>query len=115
MPASARARTSAIAVAACSTRALVGEFRAFDRVARYGGDEFVVILPNADLESAAAAGARALERLRELTSYGSGEGVGASIGVAQWQPPMSTDDLLAACDNALLRSKRQGKGRVTRG
>ncbi len=95
-------------------RALVGEFRAFDRVARYGGDEFVVILPNAELESAAAAAARALERLRGLSSYGTGEGVSASIGVAQWQPPMSTDELLAACDAALLRSKRQGKGRVTR-
>ncbi|MEA2216168.1 MAG: hypothetical protein QOK19_1729 [Solirubrobacteraceae bacterium] len=95
-------------------RALVGEFRAFDRVARYGGDEFVVILPNAELESAAAAASRALERLRGLGSDGAGEGVSASIGVAQWQPPMSTDDLLAACDAALLRSKRQGKGRVTR-
>jgi diguanylate cyclase (GGDEF)-like protein len=95
-------------------RALVGEFRAFDRVARYGGDEFVVILPNAELESAAAAASRALERLRALGSHSPGEGVSASIGVAQWQPPMSTDELLAACDAALLRSKRQGKGRVTR-
>jgi diguanylate cyclase (GGDEF)-like protein len=94
--------------------ALVGEFRAFDRVARYGGDEFVVILPNADLDSAAAAATRALERLRELPSYAGGDGVSASIGVAQWQPPMGTDELLAACDEALLRSKRQGKGRVTR-
>jgi diguanylate cyclase (GGDEF)-like protein len=94
--------------------ALVGEFRAFDRVARYGGDEFVVILPNAGLESAAAAAGRALERLRGLTSEHSPAGVSASIGVAQWQAPMSTDDLLAACDTALLRSKRQGKGRVTR-
>ena len=48
--------------AARGRRALVGEFRAFDRVARYGGDEFVVILPNADLESAAGAAARALAR-----------------------------------------------------
>ena len=94
--------------------ALVGEFRAFDRVARYGGDEFVVILPNAGLESAAAAAGRALERLRGLPSYTGGQGVSASIGVAQWQAPMSTDDLLGACDRALLRSKRQGKGRVTR-
>jgi diguanylate cyclase (GGDEF)-like protein len=96
-------------------QALVGEFRAFDRVARYGGDEFVVILPNADLESAAAAATRALERLQALPVFEDmNPGVSASIGVAQWQPRMTTDQLLAACDAALLRSKRQGKGRVTR-
>jgi diguanylate cyclase len=95
--------------------ALVGEFRAFDRVARYGGDEFVVILPNADLDSAAAAANRALERLRTIPAQERAPaGASASIGVAQWQAPMSTDELLEACDAALLRSKRQGKGRVTR-
>jgi diguanylate cyclase (GGDEF)-like protein len=97
-------------------QALVGEFRAFDRVARYGGDEFVVILPNAELGSAAAAATRALERLQGLRAHtDSGpDGVSASIGVAQWREPMSTEALLEACDLALLRSKRQGKGRVTR-
>jgi len=95
--------------------ALVGEFRAFDRVARYGGDEFVVILPNAALDSAAAAASRALERLRAIPAYdGIGPGVSASVGVAQWRAPMDTDELLEACDAALLRAKRQGKGRVTR-
>jgi diguanylate cyclase (GGDEF)-like protein len=95
--------------------ALVGEFRAFDRVARYGGDEFVVILPTAGLDSAAAAAARALERLRTIAPQeGVLAGVSASIGVAQWRAPMSTDELLQACDAALLRAKRQGKGRVTR-
>lgn len=94
-------------------QALVGEFRAFDRVARYGGDEFVVILPNADLESAAAAATRALERLLAVRSLDD-VGVSASIGVAEWRAPMMTDELIEACDAALLRSKRQGKGRVTR-
>jgi diguanylate cyclase (GGDEF)-like protein len=118
------------AVLRAVVHALVGEFRAFDRVARYGGDEFVVILPNADLRSAAAAAARALERLQAVPLHeprpdssagfgGSGagapaRGISASIGVAEWHPPMGTDELIEACDAALLRSKREGKGRVTR-
>ncbi len=95
-------------------RALMGEFRAFDRVARYGGDEFVVILPNAGLESAALAADRALQRLAALPSFDIAPGVSASIGAAQWRPPMTAAELLAACDEALLRSKRAGKGRVER-
>jgi two-component system, cell cycle response regulator len=116
------------AVLRAVVHALVGEFRAFDRVARYGGDEFVVILPNADLRSAAAAAARALDRLLALPVFdGDADaaapgsqprpivtGISASIGVAEWHAPMSTDELIEACDSALLRSKREGKGRVTR-
>jgi diguanylate cyclase (GGDEF)-like protein len=94
--------------------ALVGEFRQFDRVARYGGDEFVVILPNAGVGAAAAAGTRALSLLRAIRGEdGMAHGVSASIGVAAWRAPMGVDELLAAADAALLRSKRQGKGRVT--
>jgi diguanylate cyclase (GGDEF)-like protein len=95
-------------------RALMGEFRAFDRVARYGGDEFVVILAGADLQSATIAAERARERMLGLPAFEAAPGVSASIGVAQWRAPMNTDMLLDACDAALLQSKREGKGRVTR-
>jgi len=95
-------------------QSLMGEFRAFDRVARYGGDEFVVILAGADLESAAIAAERARQRMLEVPSFDIVPGVSASIGVAQWRAPMTTDMLLDACDAALLQGKREGKGRVTR-
>jgi diguanylate cyclase (GGDEF)-like protein len=95
-----------------AAQALMGEFRAFDRVARYGGDEFVVILPSADLDSAAAAGERALVRMRAVR-LPDGSGLSASMGVAQWREPMSANELLDACDGALLRGKRDGKGGVT--
>jgi PleD family two-component response regulator len=55
-----------------------------------------------------------LERLLAVPSFDVTPGASASIGVAQWQAPMGDDALLQACDAALLRSKRQGKGRVTR-
>lgn len=91
---------------------LMGEFRAFDRVARYGGDEFVVILPEADLGSAAVAAERARERMGGI-AIADPKGVCASIGVAEWHAGMSVDDLLAACDAALLAGKQAGKRRVT--
>jgi diguanylate cyclase (GGDEF)-like protein len=94
-------------------QSLMGEFRAFDRVARYGGDEFVVILPNADLQSAVAAAGRALEHIRRVPFPDGSRGVSASMGVAEWQTPMNADELLEVCDAALLQGKREGKGSVT--
>lgn len=94
-------------------QALMGEFRAFDRVARYGGDEFVMILPNADLQNAVAAAGRALARMRGVRFPDGTHGMSASMGVAEWQAPMSGDELLEVCDAALLQGKRNGKGNVT--
>jgi diguanylate cyclase (GGDEF)-like protein len=102
------------AVLRAVVKALTAEFRALDGVARYGGDEFVLILPNADLARAAAAASRALEHIRAVALPDAGSGLSASVGVAQWQASMSTDALLEVSDDALLRSKRQGKGRVSR-
>lgn len=103
-------------------RALMDDFRSFDFVARYGGDEFVVILPDADLEAAANAGERALQRLAEIAVGHAGPdaeaplvgGVSASIGAGEWEAGIDLDALLQRCDQALLEGKRSGKRRVTR-
>jgi diguanylate cyclase (GGDEF)-like protein len=76
--------------------------RKVDFLARYGGDEFGVILPDCDVASAV----RILNRLREVTP----EGLGCSAGVAAWNGYESHSELVARADAALYLAKRSGAG-----
>ena len=82
------------------------ELRPYDQVARYGGDEFVLLLPGSD----EAAARQVAERVRDAMAAAL---VGAcSLGVAEWREPLDADALLEYADRALLLAKRTGKGRV---
>lgn len=92
--------------------------REIDTAARWGGEEFAVILPGTDLEGAAQLAERARSALaaRELVSTdGVPIRVTASFGAAVSGPTTTLDDLVEAADEALYRAKRAGKDRVYAG
>ena len=89
--------------------------RASDLAARYGGDEFVVILTRTDKPGAArvAEALRAgVERVGQRLGYGVGF-VTVSIGIAEYDPAQPTDeDVINLADRALYRAKAAGRNMV---
>src|SRR5579872_317796 len=95
---------------------LVRSIRVEDFVCRYGGEEFVIVLPTADLRAAEARAGRIRLKLRDLVVMHDGRSLGlitASVGVAALpEHGMSEKELLQAVDAALYRAKREGRDRV---
>ncbi len=95
---------------------LAKSVRAEDIVCRFGGEEFVVILPMADLKASQARAERIRSKLRELTVMHQGQSLGmitVSVGVAELpQHGTSPRELLETADAALYRAKREGRDRV---
>ncbi|MBB3120414.1 GGDEF domain-containing protein [Pseudoduganella violacea] len=86
--------------------------RECDYVARFGGEEFVVLLPDSTLKAAAGAAERIQNMLRELRGAHL-PAYTASIGIAcQYSSHESLDNLLARADVALYRAKANGRNRV---
>ena len=92
------------------------ELRDTDFAARYGGDEFVVLLPQTTAAAAGLFAERLRRRLLEV-SQDAGLPVRASIGVAALTPDEvgasdASEDLLRRADEALYKAKRSGRDRV---
>jgi diguanylate cyclase (GGDEF)-like protein len=91
--------------------------RATDLAARYGGDEFVVILTRTDLPGAtrvAEALRAGVERAGQRLGYVQGA-VTVSIGIAEYDPDQPGGDPLDAADKALYRAKAAGRNLVVEG
>ena len=95
---------------------LTRSVRAEDIVCRFGGEEFVIILPMADIQTTQARAERIRSKLRELTILHHGKAVGmvsVSVGVAELpQHGTTPKTLLEAADAALYVAKREGRDRV---
>jgi len=98
-------------------RTIAEELRETDFGARYGGDEFVLLLPHTGQEDGRVFAERLCLRLRDspLTVTGRRVLVGASFGVAELRAPADDDagdEMVRAADAALYDAKHGGRGRV---
>ncbi len=94
--------------------AIVAAVREDDVPARFGGEEFVVLLRNPHPGVAVEVGERIREAVRGLDMRGLGvHGVSVSIGVAiADEPDQPIEDLIETADRAMYRAKRAGRDRV---
>ncbi|WP_109511998.1 GGDEF domain-containing protein [Pseudomonas ovata] len=92
---------------------LKSQVRNVDRVFRYGGEEFVIILANTDRDTAALVGERLRQAVNDLdfSSLGSLR-PSISLGCSTLLPAESTDSLLRRADSALYVAKREGRNRM---
>jgi diguanylate cyclase (GGDEF)-like protein len=99
---------------------LTSQLRAVDLAARFGGEEFVLLMPETHIAVAVHAAERLRERAAQLVvraESGLEVGLTISIGVAAADPhgtPDSPSSLLVRADKALYRAKKEGRNRVVR-
>ena len=87
------------------------KLRSSDLLARWGGDEFVLLLPNAALENAIALAGRIKDALLE-GKFASGIRVTCSFGIVEMREGASFQDLIREADALMYDGKRCGKGVV---
>ncbi len=80
------------------------ELRGEDTIVRFGGEEFLVVLPDTRPEQ----GAEIVERLRAATP----DRQTCSAGLACWNPGETAEDLIGRADSALYRAKAAGRDRL---
>jgi diguanylate cyclase (GGDEF)-like protein len=95
-------------------RALQASAREADTVARWGGEEFAVLLPDTVLETARAAAERLRQAVEAIdcSAFAPGLRLAVSIGLASDAGFGHHERLLSRADAALYRAKQEGRNRV---
>ena len=92
----------------------LGGLRGTDLLARWGGEEFIALLPHTHLAEALQVAERLRETLAASPIASSSGPVPATLsgGVAQWQSGETLDAMLSRADAALYRAKQEGRNRI---
>jgi len=97
---------------------MMAELRGADLVAKYGGDEFVIILAQTDRDGACVLAERIRRAIEshDFPGVETGMRITSSMGIAEFpRDAESSRELLEAADKALYDAKRTGRNRVTAG
>ena len=87
--------------------------RAYDHLGRYGGEEFLLILPETRIDGAVAYAERVRQAVEKTALNEGDERITLSIGVAEWlTDDGSPDTLIAEADQALFEAKAAGRNQV---
>ncbi|MEN8258587.1 MAG: GGDEF domain-containing protein [Thermodesulfobacteriota bacterium] len=87
--------------------------RSSDILVRMGGDEFMLVLPDTDLDSARVLAERLCKAVDNLDIYSTDDlKLGVSIGLKQWQADMSEAEWLEKVDELLYKAKGHGRNQV---
>ncbi len=93
--------------------AVVPSLRTVDHFGRWGGEEFIILVPDSDQVDLAALCEKVLDCVRQVRVPVAGQALSftVSMGVAEWHH-ISFDRLVSEADNALYQAKGQGRDRV---
>lgn len=101
------------AVLRCFSAAARASLRANDVLARWGGEEFLLLLPDAGPEDARAVLERMAERVQAMTVPGlAGDRISFSAGLAARRAGEPSAEVISRADGALYRAKQTGRNRI---